>query len=150
MAQAKSTTSKSKGFSAEEKAAAKARLAEMKAEERWNKNRAEGEKAALEAISAMEEPDRGMAKRIHEIITANAPELMPKTWYGMPAYADKNGKPVCFFQTSKKFGVRYCTFGFNDNAHLDEGRMWATAYALTGLTPAEEAQIIALVRKAVS
>ena len=153
MGQAKSGTganNKSKGLTADEKAAMKARMAELKAEERMSKNRAEGEKAALAAIDAMVEPDRGMARRIHEIVKANAPELMPRTWYGMPAYATKEGKIVCFFQTSTKFGVRYCTFGFNDSAHLDDGALWPVAFALKELPPDAEAKIGKLVKKAVS
>jgi len=151
MGQAKSsTTSKSKGFSAAEKAAMKARAAELKAEERASKNRAEGEKAAQDAIAAMEEPDRSMGKRLHELIKASVPELMPKTWYGMPAYANSEGKIVCFFKPSHKFGVRYSTFGFNDSAHLDDGNVWPVEYAVMKLNSAEEAKIIALVRKAMS
>jgi uncharacterized protein YdhG (YjbR/CyaY superfamily) len=98
----------------------------------------------------MKEPDRSMAKRLHEIVTASAPALMPKTWYGMPAYANKDGKVVCFFQAAQKFGSRYATFGFSDTANLDEGAMWPAAFALMKLTAAEEAKIKALVMKAVS
>ncbi len=134
------------GFTAEEKAAMRERAKELKSEA----NKAEAEKAAVAAITAMKEPDRSMAKRIHEIIKANAPGLMPKTWYGMPAYANKDGKIVCFFQTGQKFNTRYSTFGFNDSANLDEGAMWATSFALKKLTAAEEARIVALVKKAVS
>lgn len=108
----------------------------------------EGENAALQAITAMVEPDRSMAKRIHAIIKENAPGLLAKTWYGMPAYANAEGKVVCFFQTGQKFKTRYCTFGFNDSARLDEGVMWPVAFALTKLSPAEEARIAALVKKA--
>ncbi|HEU5013704.1 MAG TPA: DUF1801 domain-containing protein, partial [Roseiflexaceae bacterium] len=111
--------------------------------------RAEGESAALAAIAEMPEPDRVMAQRIHEIITASAPDLWPKTWYGMPAYA-RDGKIVCFFQAAAKFNARYATLGFNDTANLDEGGMWPTAFALTELTAAEEARISALVKQAVS
>jgi uncharacterized protein YdhG (YjbR/CyaY superfamily) len=110
----------------------------------------EGEQAALEAIAAMQEPDRSMAARLHEIITASAPDLMPKTWYGMPAYANQDGKVVCFFQSAQKFEARYATFGFNDTANLDEGAMWSTAFALKELTPTEEARIATLVKQAVS
>ena len=138
------------GLSAEEIAAMKETLKERKAEERWKKNKAEGEQAALEAIAAMEEPDRSMAKRIHAIIKDNAPALMAKTWYGMPAYANKDGNVVCFFQSASKFKARYATLGFNDRANLDEGNMWAVAFALTKLTAADEARISALVKKAVS
>ncbi len=140
---------KNTGFSDEERAAMKARAQELKAEARMNEDRAEGEKAVLVAIAALPEPDRGMAKRLHAIIKANAPALSPKTWYGMPAYA-VDGKVVCFFQSPQKFKTRYATLGFNDSAKLDEGAMWPTAYALMKLTDAEEAKIIALVKKAVS
>jgi uncharacterized protein YdhG (YjbR/CyaY superfamily) len=147
----KTTKTTSAGFTADEKAAMKARAQEMKAEARAGKDRAEGEKAILAAISGMKDPtDRSMGKRIHEIVTAAAPELMPKTWYGMPAYADADGKVICFFQAASKFGVRYATFGFQPDAKLDEGNMWAAAFALIKLTAAEEAKIIALVKKAAS
>jgi uncharacterized protein YdhG (YjbR/CyaY superfamily) len=140
----------SKGFTNEEKAAMKERVKELKAEERANKNKAEGEHAALTAIAAMQQPDRSMAERLHEIIKANAPTLSAKTWYGMPAYADNDGKVVCFFQNAQKFGARYATLGFNDAANLDDGVMWPTSYALTELSAAEESRIAALVKKAVS
>jgi uncharacterized protein YdhG (YjbR/CyaY superfamily) len=147
----KKETKKSDGFTAEEKAAMKARAQEMKAEARASKNREEGEKALLEAIAQMKDPtDRSMGKRIHELITAAAPELMPKTWYGMPAYANADGKVICFFQAASKFGVRYATFGFQPDAKLDEGNMWAASFALIKLTAAEEKKIEALVKKAVS
>jgi uncharacterized protein YdhG (YjbR/CyaY superfamily) len=146
----KNAQKSSGGFTAEEKAAMKARAQEMKTEARASKDRAEGEKVALAAINAMKEPDRSMAKRIHEIIKANAPALSPKTWYGMPAYADKDGKVVCFFQTKYKFNYRYATLGFQDAANLDEGAMWPVAFALKELTAAEEAKIAALVKKSVS
>jgi uncharacterized protein YdhG (YjbR/CyaY superfamily) len=139
----------SKGFTAEEKAAMKERAKELKAEARANKDRAEGEKALLEKIAEMPEAERAMAERIHAIIKASAPDLMPKTWYGMPAYA-RDGKVVCFFQSAEKFNSRYATLGFNDTANLDEGAMWPTAFALKELTPAEEARISELVKKAVS
>ena len=142
--------SSSQGFTDEEKAAMKERAKELKAEARANKNKAEGETAALAAIAAMPEPDRSMAARLHEIIKANAPGLAPKTWYGMPAYADKDGNVICFFQNAQKFNARYATLGFNDKAKLDEGVMWPTAYALKELNTAEEARIVALVKKAVS
>jgi uncharacterized protein YdhG (YjbR/CyaY superfamily) len=141
---------KSQAFSDVEKAAMKARAKEQKAEARLLKNKAEGEQAALEAIAAMQEPDRSMAARLNEIIKASAPDLIPKTWYGMPAYANSDGKVVCFFQSAQKFGARYATFGFNDTANLDEGALWPTAFALKALTPAIEARIAALVKKAVS
>ena len=140
----------SQGFTDAEKAAMRERAKELKAEARASKNKAEGENAVLAAIAAMPEPDRSMATRLHEIIKANAPALSPKTWYGMPAYADKDGNVICFFQNAQKFNARYATLGFNDKAKLDEGAMWPTAYALTGLTRAEEAKIAALVKKAVS
>ena len=139
----------SKGFSDEEKAAMKERAKELKAEARMNKDRAEGESAALAAITAMQEPDRSMAKRLHEIIKASAPTLSPKTWYGMPAYANADGKVVCYFTAAAKFNSRYATFGFNDDANLDEGAMWPTSFALKELKAAEEAKIAALVKKAV-
>jgi uncharacterized protein YdhG (YjbR/CyaY superfamily) len=137
------------GFTAEERAAMKERAKELKAEERANKNRAEGESAVLAAIAEMPEPDQALATRIHAIVTASAPDLWPKTWYGMPAYA-RDGKVVCFFQSAHKFNARYATLGFNDTANLDDGAMWPTAFALTRLTAAEEERISALVRQAVS
>jgi uncharacterized protein YdhG (YjbR/CyaY superfamily) len=145
----KKDTQKSKGFTDEEKAAMKERAKELKAEARANKKKAEGERDLLEKIAEMPEPDRAMAERLHEIITENGPDLWPKTWYGMPAYA-KDGKVVCFFQSAAKFKARYATLGFNDTANLDEGAMWPTAFALKKLTPTEEARIAALVKKAVS
>ena len=146
----KSTKKSGEGFTDEEKAAMKARAQELKAEARASKNKAEGENAALAAIAAMQEPDRSMAARLHEIIKASAPALLPKTWYGMPAYANTDGKVVCFFQAAQKFNARYATFGFNDTANLDEGAMWPTSFALKELTAAEEAKIAKLVKKAVS
>jgi uncharacterized protein YdhG (YjbR/CyaY superfamily) len=149
---AKSTTATSKtskGFTAEERAAMKERARELKAEARANKDRAAGESAVLANIAEMPAPDRAMAKRLHAIIKASAPALSPKTWYGMPAYA-RDGKVVCFFQSASKFKSRYATFGFSDEANLDEGAMWPTSYALKELTAAEEAKIGALVKKAVS
>src|SRR5215210_6800387 len=140
---------KSKGFTAEERAAMRERAQELKAEARANKNRAEGESDLLAKIAEMPEPDRAMAKRLHEIIKASAPELSPKTWYGMPAYA-KDGKVLCFFQSAKKFDSRYATLGFSDKANLDEGAMWATSFALKELSATEEAKIGALVKRAVS
>ena len=150
---AKSSTAinkRSKGFTAEEKAAMKNRAQELKAEARANKDKAEGESAVLAAIAAMQEPDRAMAKRLHAIIKASAPALSPKTWYGMPAYVNKEGKVVCFFQTAQKFNTRYATLGFNDTANLDEGALWPVAFALKELTATEEARISALVKKALS
>ena len=143
------TQKAAKGFTAEEQTAMRERAKELKAEARMNKNRAEGEKALFEKIAEMEGADRAMAEKIHEIITASAPDLLPKTWYGMPAYA-KDGKVVCFYQSAKKSNSRYATFGFNDTANLDEGAMWPTSFALKELTEAEERRIEALVKKAVS
>jgi uncharacterized protein YdhG (YjbR/CyaY superfamily) len=144
---AKSTTAsgkKSKGFTAEERAAMKERAQELKAEA----DKADGESAVLAKIAEMPARDRALAKRLHAIVKASAPELSPKTWYGMPAYA-KDGKVVCFFQNAAKFKSRYSTFGFNDTANLDEGAMWPTSFALKELTAADEAKIGALVKKAV-
>jgi uncharacterized protein YdhG (YjbR/CyaY superfamily) len=145
----KASNKKSRGFTDEERAAMKARAQELKAEARANKNKAEGETDVLAAIAAMPEPDRAMAKRLHEIIKASAPSLSPKTWYGMPAYA-RDGKVVCFYQSAEKFKTRYASLGFSDAANLDEGALWPTAFALKELTAAEEARIVALVKKAVS
>ena len=142
-------TSTSSKFTAEERAAMKERAKELKAEARANKDRAEGERDVLAKIAEMQGPDRAMAKRLHAIIKASAPDLWPKTWYGMPAYA-KDGKIVCFFTPASKFNSRYATFGFNDDANLDDGAMWPTSFALKKLTPAEEKKIGALVKKAVS
>lgn len=139
----------SKGFTDDERSAMKERAQELKAEARANKNKAEGESDVLAKIAEMPEPERAMAKRLHAIIKANAPALSPKTWYGMPAYA-KDGKVVCFFQSAEKFKSRYATLGFSDEANLDEGALWPTAFALMKLTAAEEAKIGALVKKAVS
>jgi uncharacterized protein YdhG (YjbR/CyaY superfamily) len=146
-ASAKRTTdTKSKGFTDEERAAMKERARELRAEARSGK--ADGEGAVLAKIAEMPEPDRSMATRLHAIVKASAPDLSPKTWYGMPAYA-KDGKVVCFFQSAHKFNARYATFGFNDTANLDEGAMWPTAFALKELTADAEATIGALVKKAV-
>ncbi len=139
----------SKGFTDEERAAMKERAQELKAEARATKNKADGESDVLAKIAEMQGPDRAMAKRLHAIIKASAPALSPKTWYGMPAYA-KDGKVVCFFQSAQKFNSRYATFGFSDEANLDEGAMWPTSFALIELTAADEARIVALVKKAVS
>jgi uncharacterized protein YdhG (YjbR/CyaY superfamily) len=150
----KSTTAtgkKSKGFTAEERAAMKERAQELKAGARRGPRakKADGESDVLAKIAEMPAPDRAMAKRLHAIVKASAPALSPKTWYGMPAYA-KDGKVVCFFQSADKFNSRYATFGFNDTANLDEGAMWPTSFALKKLTAADEARIAALVKKAVS
>jgi uncharacterized protein YdhG (YjbR/CyaY superfamily) len=140
---AKKSKQKDDGFSAEERAAMKERAKELKAAE----NAEEEEKVCLEKIAEMPEPDRSMAERIHEIIKAHAPSLLPKTWYGMPAYA-KDGKVVCFFQPADKFKARYSTLGFNDTANLDDGDFWATAFAVHELTDAVAEKITALVKKA--
>ena len=144
---AKGTTA-TKGFTADERAAMKARAQELKAEARANKDKADGERDLLEAIAAMKGNDRAMAKRLHAIITASAPDLWPKTWYGMPAYA-KDGKVVCFFKSAAKFKSRYATFGFEEAANIDAGAMWPTSFALTKLSAADEKKIAALVKKAV-
>jgi uncharacterized protein YdhG (YjbR/CyaY superfamily) len=146
---AKKNKQKSDGFTDAERAAMKERAKELKAEARANKNREEGERDILEKIAEMPEPERGMAQRIHEIVKSVAPDLLPRTWYGMPAYT-RDGKVVCFFQSAQKFEARYSTLGFNDSANLDDGAMWPTAFALKELTPAVEAKIAELVKKAVS
>jgi uncharacterized protein YdhG (YjbR/CyaY superfamily) len=139
--QSAKTTKKKEGFSAEEKAAMRARAKELK-------EKTDGESAVKAAIAAMAPKDRAIAKRLHELVKATAPDLSPKTWYGMPAYA-KDGKVVCFFRNAGKFKERYAMFGFNDSAKLDEGSMWPVAFALKKLTAADEAKIGALVKKAV-
>jgi len=133
-------------FSAVERAAMKERAAELKAEA----NKADGTKAVLAKIKEMNGPDREMAERIHAIVTKNAPELMPKTWYGMPAWANKDGKVVCFFKAASKFGQRYATFGFEEDGMIDDGSMWATSWGIKKLTPEDETKLAALVKKAVS
>src|SRR3712207_3062781 len=146
---ARSTTGKaSKGFTDDERAAMRERAQELKAEARMNKDKAEGERAVLAKIAEMPDPDRAMATRLHAIIKASAPALSPRTWYGMPAYANKDGKVVCYFTPASKFKERYATFGFNASANLDEGNLWPTSFALKELTAAEEATIAALVKKA--
>jgi uncharacterized protein YdhG (YjbR/CyaY superfamily) len=153
MAESKTATkgtrqrAKSTGFTAEERAAMKERAKELKAEARATKGKADGENDLLAKIAEMPEPDRVMAERIHAIVKASAPDLSPKTWYGMPAYA-RDGKVVCFFQSAAKFDARYATFGFNDTANLDDGAMWPTSFALKELTAEGEAKIAALVKKA--
>ena len=144
---ARSTTASkaAKGFTAEERAAMKERAKEQKAEAQ----KADGERAVLAKIAEMQASDRAMAERLHAIIKASAPDLSPKTWYGMPAYA-RDGKVVCFFQSAEKFDSRYATFSFSDEANLDEGAMWPTSFALKELTATEEAKIVALVKRAVS
>lgn len=144
---AESTTAKGKtikGFSDEERAAMKERYQELKAD------KTDGESVLLAKIAEMPEPDRTISKRLHTIIKASAPTLIPKTWYGMPAYANKDGKIVCFFQSAHKFKTRYMTIGFSDTANLDEGTMWPITFALKKLTSAEEEKIATLVKKAVS
>jgi uncharacterized protein YdhG (YjbR/CyaY superfamily) len=136
-------------FTDVEKEAMKARALELRAEARISKNKALGEKEVLAKISQMHEPDRSIARRIHEIVKKNAPNLFPKTWYGMPAYANKEGKIICFFQSAQKFKTRYATFGFQPDAKLDEGSMWPVAFALKKLTLAEEKRIALLIKKAV-
>jgi uncharacterized protein YdhG (YjbR/CyaY superfamily) len=140
---AKKSSRKAAGFSDAEQAAMKERARELKAE----KSREAGESALLEKIAEMPEPERSMAARLHEIITATAPQLAPKTWYGMPAYA-KEGKVVVFFQSAHKFESRYATIGFNDTAMLDDGNLWPVSFALIELGPAEEARIIEMVKRA--
>ena len=145
----KSARSKSsKGFSDEERAAMKERAQELKAEARWKKDKAAGESDLLAKVAEMKGSDRAMAGRIHEIVMASAPDLLPRTWYGMPAYS-KDGKVLCYFTPAEKFNSRYATFGFNDVANLDDGAMWPTSFALKELTAAEEAKIRTLVKKAV-
>ena len=139
---AAATATEQEKFSAEERAAMRARARELK-------DKTDGETAVRESIAAMSPPDRAVAKRVHELIKATAPDLSPRTWYGMPAYA-KDGKVVCFFRNAGKFKERYAMFGFNDSAKLDQGSMWPVAFALTKLTPADEAKIRSLVKKAVS
>lgn len=136
------TTKKGQTFTDEERAAMKERAKEQKA------GKANGESAVLAKIAEMPEPDRSLGMKIHEIVKASAPSLSPKLWYGMPAYANKDGKVVCFFQAAEKFGARYATLGFSDSATLDDGAMWPTAFGLKELTAAEEAKISALVKKA--
>ncbi|MFZ0387595.1 MAG: DUF1801 domain-containing protein [Solirubrobacteraceae bacterium] len=143
---AKSTTKQSKGFTAEERAAMRERAKELKAAA----SKADGEKDVLAKIAEMQKPDRVMAERIHAILTATAPDLTPRTWYGMPAYANEEGKVLCFFRDARKFKTRYATFGFSDKAKLDEGAMWPTDFALTEVTPEVVRRISALVTKAVS
>jgi uncharacterized protein YdhG (YjbR/CyaY superfamily) len=144
MAESKTKKHASKGFTAEEKAAMRERVKELKA----SKSRADAEKDVLAKIAEMPKSDRAMAKRLHAIVKDSAPDLAPRTWYGMPAYA-KDGKVVCFFQSADKFKSRYATFGFSDTANLDQGAMWPTSFALKELTDAEEKKIASLLKKAV-
>jgi uncharacterized protein YdhG (YjbR/CyaY superfamily) len=143
------TGKRAKRFTADERAAMQERARELKAEARADKDTAEGERDVLAKIAEMPEADRVLAERIHAIVKASAPSLSPKTWYGMPAYANKAGKLVCFFKSADKFKTRYATFGFEESANLDEGSMWPTSWALTALTATDEARIGALVKKAV-
>lgn len=140
------------GFTDEEKAAMRERVQEMKAGARPGKgaNKADGEGEVLAKLASMPAPDRALGERVHAIVKAAAPALTPKTWYGMPAYANQDGNVVCFFQDARKFKTRYATLGFSDKAHLDEGAMWPVTYALKEITAAEEARISALIKKAIS
>ena len=150
MAESKAGKKSAETFTKEEREAMRERARELKAEARRSASRADGERDLQEKIAEMPRADRALAKRIHELVTKCAPALLPKTWYGMPAYANDDGKVVCFFQSADKFKSRYATFGFNADAKLDEGSMWATSFALTKLTAADEKRIAALVKKAVS
>ena len=145
-----STAKPSKGFTAEEKAAMRERAKELKAEARAEKDKAAGEADVLAKIAEMPESDRDMAERIHALVRTIAPALSPRTWYGMPAWANEQGKIICFFTPAAKFKERYATLGFNADAHLDDGSMWPTSWALTKLTAADEARIGELLKKAVS
>ncbi len=145
----RTTGEASNGFTDEERAAMKERARELKAAARSGAGKADGESDVLAKIAEMPEPDRAMAERLHAIIKASAPDLSPRTWYGMPAYA-KEGKVICYFQSAQKFNSRYATLGFSDKANLDEGAMWPTSFALKELTATEEAKISALVERAVS
>jgi len=140
----------SDGFSAEERAAMKARAAELRAEGKKGAKKADGLAAVLDRIAEMAPEDRALAERVHVAVTQTAPQLWPKTWYGMPAYADADGKVVVFFQDGGKFGSRYCTLGFQDAAHLDDGDMWPASFALVGWSPQVERSVIDLIRAATS
>ncbi len=147
---AKKTTTSSDGFSAEERAAMKERAAELRAEGKKGAKKADGLQAVLDAIEKMAPEDRALAERVHVAVTSNAPDLAPKTWYGMPAYANTDGKVVVFFQDAGKFGYRYSTLGFQEAAHLDDGDIWPASYALLAWSPKVEKQVVALVKAAVS
>jgi uncharacterized protein YdhG (YjbR/CyaY superfamily) len=147
---AKTSQTDSDGFSAEERAAMKQRAAELRAEGKKGAKKADGLQAILDAIEKMAPDDRALAERVHVTVTATAPDLTPKTWYGMPAYANDEGKVVVFFQDSGKFKYRYSTLGFQDTAHLDDGDIWPTSYALMAWSPAVEKKVVALVKAAVS
>jgi uncharacterized protein YdhG (YjbR/CyaY superfamily) len=146
----KKTATESEGFTDQERAAMKQRAAELRAEGKKGAKQADGLQAVLDAIEGMAPEDRAIAERVHVAVTQTAPDLMPKTWYGMPAYADADGKVVLFFQNSGKFNYRYCTLGFQDTANLDDGDMWPVAYALMAWSPAVEKQVVELVKAAVS
>jgi uncharacterized protein YdhG (YjbR/CyaY superfamily) len=146
----KSPKTGSDGFTAEERAAMKERAAELRAEGKKGAKKADGLQAVLDKIAEMAPEDRALAERVHVAVTANAPDLSPKTWYGMPAYANADGKVVIFFQDSGKFGYRYSTLGFQEDAHLDDGDLWPVSYALTRWTPAVEKKVVELVKAAVS
>jgi uncharacterized protein YdhG (YjbR/CyaY superfamily) len=146
----KSATTESDGFTTEERAAMKERAAELRAEGRKGAKRADGLQAVLDRIKEMAPDDRALAERVHVAVTDTAPGLTPKTWYGMPAYADADGKVVVFFQDSGKFGYRYSTLGFQDAAHLDDGDLWAVSYAVARWSPAVESKVVELVRAAIS
>ena len=144
------TTTKAEGFSADERAAMKKRAEELRAEGKKGAKKADGLQACLDAIAEMSPEDRAIAERVHVAVTSTAPELSPKTWYGMPSYANKDDKVVVFFQNSGKFGYRYCTLGFQDTAHLDDGDIWPTSYALMAWSPQVEKTVVELVRAAMS
>jgi len=150
MATSKKTASSSDGFSAAERAAMKERAAELRAEGKKGSKKADGLKAVLDRIAEMAPADRALAERVHVVVTKTAPDLAPKTWYGMPAYANADGKVVVFFQDAGKFDYRYSTLGFQDAAHLDDGNFWPVSYALVKWTAAVEKQVVALVKAAVS
>jgi uncharacterized protein YdhG (YjbR/CyaY superfamily) len=141
---------KSPRFTDEERAAMRERARELQTQARTGKRKVDGESAVLAKIAALSEPDRSLAQQLHALITKSAPELTPKTWYGMPAYAEKDGQVVCYFQSAQKFKSRYATLGFSDQANLDAGDVWPVAFALKKLTPANQSKITALVKKAVS
>jgi uncharacterized protein YdhG (YjbR/CyaY superfamily) len=147
---ATNTTTTSDGFTAEERAAMKERAAELRAEGKKGAKKADGLKACLDAIAAMAPEDRALAERVHVVVTTNAPDLTPKTWYGMPAYADADGKAVVFFQDAGKFKARYATLGFNDSAKLDDGDLWPTSFALKGWSPEVERRVVELIRTAIA
>jgi uncharacterized protein YdhG (YjbR/CyaY superfamily) len=147
---AQNTDTETSGFSAEERAAMKARAAELRAEGKKGAKKADGLQAVLDAIEKMAPEDRALAERVHVTVTATAPDLSPKTWYGMPAYADSDGKVVVFYQDSGKFGYRYSTLGFQEAAHLDDGDLWPVAYALQKWSAAVEKKVAELVKTAVS